>query len=529
MPRIPKARRQRIPSGRVGGVPTPMDIADTGEGIEARGLGALGRGVGALGQSLFQIEQAEGISQASTARGQAEAEMKLLVERLRDNNDPNTYSAALMESLGRINEFRPKNPIGAKRFDDYLEQATPGWESGIETLKIRKKQALIEGAYIADRAQAIINGDLEEANRLTIEARDQTGAITPQQAAKDLASAPALVIRSRVTSLLNDANRLSVAGEWGKASIAIEQAQAILDTVTDLDPETESLLRNRIATMRQKTGTDSEIATNKAIEDSYTKIIGGDIDIGAMITSIQSDPAISEKDSVKATDKITTFFNKWTSIEAGDVTNEAIYDELTQASEAVERGAMSPAAFEELYVDNKGKLTKEDQRTIRSKDIVATRTMQNRAFSEATGNTRPRLVELRDDELAGLAAARDVALKLKDLKAVNLLNFSIKKAQIQKWNFGRWRRQLRSQISQNENWSQKQIFTASDILADHLDKDIDVLMLEFENASPEKSILRTPPSDELKDIWPDLSQEDKAKIWELRLTGASIKEIIGEL
>ncbi len=259
MPRIPKGRRQRIPSGRVGGVPTPMDIADTGAGIEARGLGALGRGVGDLGQALFKIEEAEGISQASTAKGQAEAEMRLLEGRLRTNNDPTTYQAELEKSLETISGFRPKNPLGVKRFDDYLEQAVPGWESGVSVLQIRKKQALIEGAYISDRSQAIINGDLAEANRLTIEARDQTGAITPQQAAKDLASAPSLIVRSRVTSLLNDANRLSVAGEWGKANIAIEQAQAILDTVTDLDSETERLLRGRIATMRKATETQEQI------------------------------------------------------------------------------------------------------------------------------------------------------------------------------------------------------------------------------------------------------------------------------
>lgn len=213
------------------------------------------------------------------------------------------------------------------------------------------------------------------------------------------------------------------------------------------------------------------------------------------------------------------------------VSDESTYDALVVGSEAVERGAKSPAEWEQEFAEAwaDGELEKNDRRDLRSKDIVATKTMQNRAFSEATTNARPRLVELRDDELAGLVAARDNALRIKDLKTVNILNFSIKKAQIQKWNFGRYRTELRSQLSQNPDWSQKQIFVAEDILADQFDRDIAQLMLEFEADNPDQSILKTPPADELKDVWSDLSQEDKATIWELRMRGAPISEIMGEL
>ena len=57
MPRIPSHRRKRVPSGRVAEVPAPMDIADVGAGLEARGLAALGRGIGDLGRALFMIQQ----------------------------------------------------------------------------------------------------------------------------------------------------------------------------------------------------------------------------------------------------------------------------------------------------------------------------------------------------------------------------------------------------------------------------------------------------------------------------------------
>ena len=288
-------------------------------------------------------------------------------------------------------------------------------------------------------------------------------------------------------------------------------------------------IRDYANSIGEKAISDSEIAVNAAIVDAYGKIRDGDTDIDAMIDAIETDPTISDKDKLTAAEKIPTYFNKINSTKVAVESNNDVYDTLTQASESVERGAMSPAAFEELYADNKEFLTSIDQRAIRSKDIVATKTMQNRTFSEATANNLSRLVELRDDELSGLIAARDNALKLKDLKTVNALNFSIKKAQIQKWNYGRFRNNLRSQISQNEDWSQKQIFTAADILVDNLDKPIADLMLEFEAANPNRSILKTPPDDEFEDIWKDLSIEDKSKVWELRILGVPVKEILGAI
>ena len=57
MTTIPKQiSRKVIPSGRVGAVPIPTDIADTGAGIEAQGLGALGGGISNLSQSMSKIK-----------------------------------------------------------------------------------------------------------------------------------------------------------------------------------------------------------------------------------------------------------------------------------------------------------------------------------------------------------------------------------------------------------------------------------------------------------------------------------------
>ena len=208
MPPIPKqVSRQVIPSGRVGDVSVPFDIADVGAEVEARGLGALGAGVSQLGQALFKIEEAEGISQASTARGQADARMRQLEADLKFNNNPETYQSEFDKALTDIEGFRPQNRIGAKRFDDLVEQSSAGWSTGMNILRLRKKKELIEGAYIADWGAAIQRRDQVEADRLTIEARDVTGAISIKAAANALIESPTLVAKGRIQDLLNDANQ----------------------------------------------------------------------------------------------------------------------------------------------------------------------------------------------------------------------------------------------------------------------------------------------------------------------------------
>jgi hypothetical protein len=60
MAEIPRrVGRQFLPSGRTEGVPIPQDIADTGAGIEAQGLGQLGAGVTNLGQAIGEIQERE--------------------------------------------------------------------------------------------------------------------------------------------------------------------------------------------------------------------------------------------------------------------------------------------------------------------------------------------------------------------------------------------------------------------------------------------------------------------------------------
>ena len=234
----------------------------------------------------------------------------------------------------------------------------------------------------------------------------------------------------------------------------------------------------------------------------------------------------------------TAFKRQWKKIlrenlKLGDplVSNEDVYDSLTVGSELVERGAKSPAEWEgefrEALVNRH--INPADRRTLRSKDIVATKTMQNSSFTQTTVDNRGSLVQLREDEITAMISARDQAARLKDIKGVNILNFSLKKVQAQKWNYGRYRTDLRTQIAQNPEWSQKQIFIASSQLVEKYDIDDADLLTQFDTQSPDQSILLTPPDDRLNDVWEGLSQSDKAKIWEIRLNGGSIEEILGAL
>ena len=285
-------------------------------------------------------------------------------------------------------------------------------------------------------------------------------------------------------------------------------------------------LRDYTKSIGEKTVSDSEIAVNAAIVDAYSRIRDGDVDIDTMIDAIDTNPDISDKDKLVAAEKIPTYFNKINSIKVADESNEDVYDELTRASESVERGTMSPAAFEDLYADKKEFLDEADQRTIRSKDIVATKTMQNRAFTDAMSATLPTLVELTESDLGAIKLARQNAEIIKDIASINLFNIAIKKNQAERWNFGRFRKELRSQIAQNPEWSQKQISVAEQLLVEDLDMPVDQLLKEFDGQNPNRAIMKTPPNIDFKDIWPDLSIDDKAKIWELTMRGAPSEVIL---
>jgi len=411
--------------------------------------------------------------------------------------------------------------IKADRFTDIAELAN---------IQATNRDALIKTSEAYETA--LIEGDVSSIAEAEVLLDEQLKNMPLAEAAKFKEELEERATKEMVENAKKDLmDKAAVKPELMKSFIDAElkarkAGKKALDEFALLSNTDLEAIRDYANSVGEKAVSDSEIAVNAAIVDAYGKIRDGDVDIDAMIDTIDADPTISDEDKIKAAEKIPTYFSKINSTKVADESNEDVYDELTRASESVERGTMSPAAFEELYADKKGELDRDDQRTIRSKDIVATKTMQNRAFTDAMSATLPTLVELTESDLGAIKLARQNAEVIKDIAAINLFNIAIKKNQAERWNYGRFRKQLRSQIDQNPEWSQKQIYVAQEILTEQLDMPVDQLLKEFDGQNPDRAIMKTPPNIDFKDIWRDLSTDDKAKVWELTMRGAPSEVII---
>lgn len=505
--------------GRATQVRADVDVR-TGSQQIAQAVTGLGSAIASLGDKYYRIQAA---TQLSRAERIAVEEMNRLSLSFEGNLDPETYTKEYEKSLETIQKSTSKiltNNMASADFGLFLNDRQPRWENNVKeaqkarvrdnwTAEMFERQASIEQSGIyGDFSKYVAKGVGE-------------GMIDRSDAVKIIIDSKEKAERGFINQKIRDGNIQSALDAIESAkTLSPQQKTALENTVT-----------NRALQLRNLSNEAFDDRAGQAVEGWFKELEKGTLtELTINDTDMQ---AVGEQKTKEVTLK-----RQWQQIlrdtiklQEPLVSNESVYDSLVVGSEQVERGTKSPAEWDLEYAQAwaNGDLTIEDRRGLRIKDIVATKTMQNRAFSEGTTNNLSRLVELRDDELSGLIAARDNALRIKDLKTVNALNFSIKKAQIQKWNYGRFRTELRSQIAQNEGWSQKQIFAAADILSDQYDKPVADLMLEFEKANPNQSILKTPPDIEFKDIWKQLPDEDKAKVWELRLLGVPVKEILGAI
>ncbi len=511
----------------------PSDFRFSTAGAEA--FKAIGGVLEELGRRKVEMQDRIGISNINAAMENAEREyQKDIIDKpleehaaILQKHRNNAMSFAAQQRLSADTRTLAENKLGiwSDSFADAGEIATIKAIERDAIIRVTSdyEKALTEGIREdITEAEIVLDGQFEisyepaEAKVLK-EKAEQRAIKQMEENAKQNLMNRAAIKPNLIISAIDVALK-----ERAKGKKAFDEFALLSNT--DLEA-----IRDYAGSVGEKVATDSAVATSAAIEDSYAKIASRDTDITSMITAIQTNPTISDDDSSRAVDKIVTFFSKFHSAKVADISNEDVYDELTQASESVERGALSPAAFEELYVDKKHLLTREDQRAIRSKDIVATKTMQNRAFTDAMSATLPTLVELTESDLGAIKLARQNAEIIKDIATVNMFNIAIKKNQAERWNYGRFRKQLRSQIDQNPEWSQKQIFVAQEILTDQLDIPVAQLLKEFDAQNPNKAIMKTPPNIQFKDIWPDLSIDDKAKIWELTMRGAPPEVILGEI
>ncbi len=511
--------------------------------IDVRGTGGTG---GAIGQAVIDVgtesiklgrrfELIEAKTQLSESTVQSADEINRFFLELQGNDDPNTYGDEFNKLTERINAFAPKNSNAARVFnqnmatrsitlakqtrtaakDKHMQQA-----QAQDFLLLQKAKDSGEPADFGSYKAAVINGV-------------KLGVYTAKEG----------------ESLLDDTDKeIEQAQKNTVFGIALSQRdeEGVLDTkAADTLVDASGLDENDKTDIRNQVENRSNQEKNR--RDDAFKARTGEEDARLSELLLENQLTDQEIDLVdlESVGKQKTFEKNWKANWKEDLRKinilsepassvESVYDDLVVGSELVERGLKSPAEWETEFRDAwaNGDLEKTDRRSLRKDDIVATKTMQNRSFTAQTdgaSDARFALVEATEDQLASFITARDLKLKGKDFTAAEALTKAIQKGQIQRWNFGRYRDALRTQMSQNPEWSQKQIFTASDILINDFDKGFDVLVKEFDAANPTQAITKNPPDDTLADIWKDLSVDDKAKIWELRLRGATIEEIRGEL
>lgn len=503
---------------------------------EAKALGEIGGVISELGRRKIDMQDRIGTAKANGLRRQAEDQYLLEIQ-----DKPLEQHAAIRTKI--INEA--KTTAGQLRMSSKAREISDAefdiWDDNFNTrselinLKAVETEAtiLLSDEYGAALTNA--KGDLTDPDFVKAElALDE-----------HLESAMEPGERKRFKGKLNDdaVKQIKENAIREQKNIAVANPAQTTKKITDelklrskgkMSPEFEMFSNSELESIRdyantigEKQKTQSELNLNAALVDGYGEIRDNDaIDIDALIDRNNLDPAQSNEDKIKFAEKIPTYFNKINSTEEAEESDNNVYDELTQATELEERGAMSPSDFEELYADKKGKLTTEDQRLIRSKDIVATKTMQNRAFSDAMVTERATFIEATEDTIGAIKLARRNAEAVRDIPGINLFNIALKKNQAQQWNFGRYRNLLREQLNQNPEWSAKQIATAKDILIDQLDVTDDKLLRAFDEQNPNRAIMKTAPDPVFEDIWGDLSIEDKSLIWSGRMKGIPVEVLL---
>jgi hypothetical protein len=514
------------------------------------GAGAVGQAVAGLGlegakvikdrqreqaikdQKLSILNSKTELTQGKLQSSNAEREF---FDKLSVNDDVSTYGTEINTLFGTLDSLTPKDPAAAAAYGSLLATKKLTIAREVRDAKEVKIKDLSKKADFLLLQTAKDSGELKDFTeyKAAIISGVKLDAYTPEQGEALLDDADKEIKQAHKNTVLGLAS--SQRGEDGMidtkaADEEIEASGLDVNDQVDLKNQIENEHNREIKRSNEqfadRTGEEdarlNELLLNTQLTDQEIDLV----DLGAV-----GDQKTVEK-NFKANWK--KDLHKINALSEPGVSNESIYDSLVAGSASVERGALPPAEWETSFRNAwaNGDLEKEDRRSLRSKDIVATKTMQNRAFlaqTDGASDARFSLVESSEDQIAKFTTARDLSAKNKDFKGAEALNKAIQKNQIQRWNFGRYRNSLRTQMSQNEDWSQEQIFVASDILKEEFNKDFDVLVKEFDAANPSKAITNTPPDAEFKDVWEKLSVDDKAKIWELRMLGESVDSIIGEL
>lgn len=460
MARVPRqVARRVIPSGRVAGAVIPTSLADVGQGIEARGLADIGRGVEDLGVALGKIAFAEGTSQASTARGLAGTEIKLLNTSLDSNNDPKTYDDELDKAIERIRALRPESGVGGKQFDDFLEDAIPQWQTGVNIKKIQRTEANIRGDYLLNKQRADANGDLAESNRLTDEAENITGVITPEQAARDRIQSQrfitALNTERAETAVLDAAF-----AKWQQAGELKEAFKVIADSGLDDKARLENELKTRVTNRRAEEQVELE-KQQEADLANINQLIFFDKNYDAANTAIQNS-SLTEKE--KGTLLADSGRRADAAAKGVDIVNDRVEEaRLFDLSLKIWNGTISKPEFDAELMENAHKLDDSAYQRIAASASNILKSSQAEAATRASNETRSVLVDFVTED----GFKRFIADSIKGLDpdiAKAFEDNANEERQLQFWSLSRYNAEIRQWLEENPDKLGKDFFQFSESL-----------------------------------------------------------------
>lgn len=292
MPDIPTTRRRVLPTGDVGGVIQPLSTADTGQGLEAQGLGQLGRGAIQLGQVFGELAIREqraddsiATANASTARQSARdsfAQFQI------DNPDPSTWE----EGANQIWEGAD-SAVGELQFSDRVnerEQIRHDAEGQhfFANAKIQATQSKVNNAVVSTEA-AFINSfsqgaiDSQENQDAYMEAL--LNKHSPEVAKTTMADTIEKAERARSINAVNAVHAAIEAASnpvtGGDFGLAKEAAKSSL-----IDEKTQTSLRTTIKTAEaaRKTQIKQEQTelVNKTTSDTIREYFAGDMTVAEL-------------------------------------------------------------------------------------------------------------------------------------------------------------------------------------------------------------------------------------------------------
>lgn len=503
---------------------------------------SIAKAIGGVGDVLVELEERKkkmqdrlAVSDANAAMEQAELEY----QREIIGKPIEQHAGILLKAKNRAKAITSKQRVSAdtrsliqNKIDIWDESITTS--AAIATIKAIEKDTTTR--VIADYEKALTEGSVEDINEAEVSMDEHfSNTFEPAEAEQLKAKAEDRAEKQIKSDAIKAQTDLSAINPTGR----MEAIQAELQSRKDgnepslgwanIDDTALRQIESYTKTLVGKQKTQSKINMESSLNDAYSDVRDGAVDIDAMIDSNNADPTQTNEEKLDFAEKLPTYFNKINSTIVPDQTDEDVYDTLTVASEAVERGAMSPTAFEELFAENTHLLTPEDRRSIRSKDIVATKTMQNRSFTDATNISKSILVQATQDELTAMQTARKAAELSGQIDKVKIFSAALTLHSAQTWQQSVLRKELRSMIEQNPDWSSKDIFSAGEILTNQFDISDAELLNAYDSANPELDVLGKSPVPALDSTWKSISREDRSLILNLKIQGAPDSDIVQEL